>query len=174
MATKKATTRTDSTQPIPNQCYRFNIGQFTRITTEKGTEWAVPGDSLLDFPGGRRVLVHCIDLTEANGLFPPTEWVEPETGHPKEDDWFRMYQPIDPGPYERNPNSISDGTDYKNALELDKFLRRRLGLSDVHIGYIMDALKRTRLSGPDYQVTEIRRAAKASKQASAAPARKSA
>jgi hypothetical protein len=79
-----------------------------------------------------------------------------------------MYQPIDPGPYERNPNSISDGTDYKNALELDKFFRRRLGLSDVHIGYIMDALKRTRLSEPDYQVTKIRRAAKASKQASAA------
>jgi hypothetical protein len=59
-------------------------------------------------------------------------------------------------PYLRNPGSPPDKAEYKNALRLDNLLRS-FGLSDVHIGYIMDAVKPFKLTplGPLIEIKGV-------------------
>jgi hypothetical protein len=90
MPKPKAITRTTPTQqkpqrsairsrvqpkPEPKKAYAHEIRECARVTTEKGDEWAIPGDWVVDFPGGRRILVHAVDYFEAEGMFGPDRWL---------------------------------------------------------------------------------------------------
>jgi hypothetical protein len=56
-----------------------------------------------------------------------------------------MYPNTEKNPYLKSFDDPADPVDHKNALELEKFLRR-FGLSDVHIAYILDAVKPFKLT----------------------------
>jgi hypothetical protein len=180
MATKNASTSAISTQqlnrlkpeqPEPSTCTARKVLQYACVTTEKGREWAVPTDLVVDFPGGRRVLMHEVDFYD--DMMDPENWIlESESSDPDNYPWMVLRRNKSKSPYYRDPGAPRDPVEHKNALKLDNFLRG-LGLSDVHIAYILDAVKPFKLvphfSGPVIKIKGI-----VSSKGTRRPARKSA
>lgn len=166
--------RLNPEQPQPQRLVMREVQQYACVTTDKGQEWAIPGDWVADSTGGQRMLMHLGDYLEM--LESTEEWeIDEESPMGANDHWLIMTRKKWRDPIYRDPKSPPDPNDHKNALELQEFLQRRFDLGDVHIGYIMDALKHIKLSSPyGGQMVEIRGTVKRVNRRTAKRVRKSA